>query len=419
MVWQDNIEKKLKDLETEFDNYKKGGYWLRRDIIKAGIGAFGGLAGLSILASRAKGDTILTDNDITIGTRKVADIGQANFNINKLDRILEWASQTTLTFKGSNEIPLKIGTTYFSTTTDATISTASDMDTGSISNGKDYYVYACDSSGTLVFKISLASTYPDGFTAATSRKIGGFHTLCVAVGTIAGHTLTDYVANDILPQSVWDLKHRPRSNPEGMVYSEAISKWVDIYLASGTGASTASVYNATISDTRDWLDFTDDGGAVKKRLLDDNEFQQIAAGSNEETNITDSADPVTTGGHVDTAARRMISNIGCEDCAGALNQWLRDQSFRIEESHQHTENTAASYTQNALTALTDIAVADWYNLPGAKGSLYRQGTYGDVKLHAGGRWNNGTYCGSRSREATAYRWATSTTLGGRFLAEPL
>jgi len=369
----------------------------------------------------------------------------ANFNIDKLDRLLEWGSKTTIIFKGSNGIPLKIDTAYFSTETDVTISTAADMDTGVISNGKDYYVYACNSAGTLVFKISLASTYPAGFTAATSRKIGGFHTLCVAVGTIAGHTLTGYLANEILPQSVWDLKHRPRSNPEGMVYSEAISKWVDIYLASGTGTSTASVYNATISDIRNWMDFVDDGGAVKKRLLDDTEFQLIAEGSNQQTNISGSADPVTTGGRSDTAARRMISNIGCEDCAGAMWQWLIDQSNRYDggshahaftgsalPTHTHTENQEAAYTQNVQTAGTSggtpvgsNASVDpappwaWYVLPGSKGQLYRQGTYGDVKLIAGGGWGDGAGCGSRSRSATSYRWVASASLGGRFLAEPL
>jgi hypothetical protein len=367
----------------------------------------------------------------------------ANFSLNKLDRLLEWTSKTTLTFKGSYEIPFKIGATYFSTTADITISTATDMDAGVISNGKDYYVYACNSNGALVFKISLNSTFPAGFNATNSRKMGGFHTLCVSVGVIAGHTLTGYVANDILPASVWDLKHRPRSNPEGMVFSEAISKWVDIYLASGTGASTASVYNGTISDTRTWLDFIDDGGAVKKRLLDDIEFQLVAAGSNEQTNITSSADPVTTGGHVDTAARRMISNIGCEDCAGAMWQWLRDQSTRIEGSHTHTQTITykAAATGSALfkdqaetkpnaalgsvadenitSNATDIAAWGWYALPGSKGQLYRQGTYGDVKLLAGGYWNGGAYCGSRSRHAYNYRWGTYTNVGGRLLAEPL
>lgn len=38
--------------------------------------------------------------------------------------------------------------------------------------------------------------------------------------------------------------------------------------ASGTGGSTASVNGGTILDTRNWMDFVDDFGAVKKQLLD-------------------------------------------------------------------------------------------------------------------------------------------------------
>jgi len=312
--------------------------------------------------------------------------------------------------------------------------------------GMDFYIYACQPSpvnkDNPVFLISANSTFPDGYTADNSRNIGGFHCLCVAVGTIGSHTLSNYVAGDILPQSVWDEKHRPVSAPAGMVYDSALDKWVDIYLASGTGASTTSVNGGTISDTRDWMDFVDDGIAVKKRLLSDIEFQSAAAGSNEETNITGSVDPVTTTGHVDTAARRMISNIGCEDMCGVMYQWLNEQSTRIEGSHTHAQTIThkavatgsaifkdqAETTPNAVLGsganetitgvATDIAAWSWYNLPGSKGSLYKQGTYGDVKLLAGGPWSLGTYCGSRCRRAADSRWSTFTFIGGRFLAEP-
>ena len=265
--------------------------------------------------------------------------------------------------------------------------------------GKDFYIYACVPVSGSAPKIVLSanSTTPSGYSASTSRKIGGFHGLCVAVGTISGHTLTDFVAGDVLPASIWDILHRPVSNPEGMVFSDAISKWVDIYLASGTGASTLSVNGGTISDTRDWNDFVDDGGAVKKKMLTDPEFQVIAAGSNEETNITGSADPGTTGGHVDTASRRMISNIGVEDACGVMYQWLDEQ-----------------------TMFYDAAVtAAWYDLPGSKGQLYRPIYSNDCKLLAGMYWDNGAHCGSRGRNANSYRWSTDSAVGCRFCAEPV
>jgi len=203
-------------------------------------------------------------------------------------------------------------------------------------------------------------------------------------------------AGDILPASVWDLQHRPQCSPEGMVWSDQAKIWVDIYLQSGTGTSTASVNGGTITDTRNWMDFVDDLGAVGKRLLDDGEFQKIAAGGNEETNISGSADPGTTTGHTDTAGRRMVSNIGCEDCAGAIWQWLLDQSYRWDSGF----GTTWAY----------------YDLPGNKGSLYNyDGTGGrsDVKLLAGGAWGNGTACGSRCRAASARRWGVDSDIGAR------
>jgi len=370
--------------------------------------------------------------------------GQSQLALDKTLHILEEKSgdADVVVVNGSYDIPIKIGDTWFMATSDVELDTASDLDTGAIAAGTDYYIYALNNGGSLDFKISANATYPSGYAANTSEKIAGFHTLCTNVGTIASHPLTGYLANNILPKSIWDLTHRPISAPAGMVYDESINWWVDIYLASGTGASTASVNGATITDTKDWMDFVDDGHAVKKQLLTDSQFQSIAAGSNEETNISTSADPVHTGGHSDTANRRMISNIGCEDCAGVLYQWLLDQSMRVEGSHTHTQTIThkASPTGSAISKdqaetkpnatlgsgadetitgnATDIASWAWYNLPGSKGSLYKQGAYGDVKLRAGGNWNGATNCGSRCRYANSSRWDTSSSLGGRFGSAP-
>jgi len=266
--------------------------------------------------------------------------------------------------------------------------------------GKDFYVYACQPQDGYapVLILSANSTYPTGYTADTSRKIGGFHCLCLSVGTISGHPLSGFVTGDILPLSVWDLLHRPKTaSPEGMVWCPSANIWVDIYLQSGTGTTTASAYGATITDTRTWMDHVDDLGAVGKRLLDDAEFQLIAAGGNEKTNIQGSADPGTTGGHVDTAGRRMISSIGCEDCVGAMWQWLSDQSYRSDS--------------------TDTEWG-WKDLPGGKGNIYVQGN-GDVKLRAGGRWSGGANYGSRCRDANNFRWIANAVNGARGAAEPI
>lgn len=239
------------------------------------------------------------------------------------------ASQTQLTIKEGTRVKVINAGVHrlLQWDEDTTFAVADKLDAGVIEAGKDYYVYVCEDGQ---IKVSLNSTFPAGYSADNSRKVGGFHTLCVAVGTIAGHTLTGFAVKSILPSSVWCLNHRPWCSPEGMVWSEAARIWVDIYLQSSTGATSASAYGATITNNRNWMDFVDDLAAVKKRLLSDDEFAAIAEGSNQKTNIFGSADPVTTGGHVDTASRRMVSNIGVEDCCGAMWQWLRDQSWRFD-----------------------------------------------------------------------------------------
>lgn len=277
--------------------------------------------------------------------------------------------------------------------------------------GKNFYLYACvPATGRApTIKISANSTTPSGYAAATARKIGGFHcTPADMVSLPVGHPFQSHVAGDIhcgdgRSGSIWDLMHRPRgiAAPEGMTWSEGANIWVGIYLVSGTGVNTASVNGGTISTSRYWLDFVDDLAAVGCRLPRDAEFQIFADGSNEKTNIVGSADPGTTGHHLDTAGRSMISNCGCFDCCGVVYQWLDEQSYRVD----------------GLTDPTVDPAWSWYSLPGNKGSIYKQGTFGDVKLLAGGDWTVGSFCGSRCRNAIRARWFAASSLGARAVAE--
>ena len=119
----------------------------------------------------------------------------------------------------------------------------------------------------------------------------------------------------------------------------------------------------------------------------------------------------------------MVSNIGCEDCCGAMNQWLRTQSYRFDGAANHTHQVVVSGDPETVTSGNpsgDVAPAlGYYDLPGARGSIYKQGTYGDVKLFAGGDWAAAATAGSRSRYAAYWRWSSSAYLGGRFGAEPV
>lgn len=300
--------------------------------------------------------------------------------------------------------------------------------------GKDFYLYACipASGHTPVLKLSAATTYPSGYNANNSRKIVTFHCECVNVGTISGHPLTGFLAGDIVPRSIQDLKHRPKVGfIGGMVWGGSTDfdticyapVWKAIYMASGTGASVASVFGAVATVSRDWNAFASDFGQIGCRMMRDYEFQILATGIEEEVNISGSANPVTTGGHISTTGRRMISNIGTEDDAGVWWQWLDEQSYRFDggaTNHTH-QVTVNGDPQTVTTSNTSVDVAptwEWYGLPGTVGSVYLQGTYGDVKLLAGGAWYNATNCGSRARAADHGRWYGDSSIGGRFVAEP-
>jgi hypothetical protein len=149
-----------------------------------------------------------------------------------------------------------------------------------------------------------------------------------------------------------------------MVYDAALDLWVDIYLLSSPDRQIRheSFDGYVISGTK-----------IGKRLPTHDEFSSLAKGSNDLTNINESKYDPITGGHTDTLSRRMISDIGCEDCAGLVWQWLSS--------------------------------LDPANL--------------DYRLIAGGDWGLAANAGSRCRYAGCYRWLTGTPLGARFVSEPL
>ena len=260
--------------------------------------------------------------------------------------------------------------------------------------GKDFYVYLLQAGGVI---LSNNSTIPNGYTADNSRKVAGFHCLCVSVGTISGHSLTGYLAGDILPRSVWDRFNRPMSAPEGMVLSDD-GMWVDIYLPTATGFVLASTYGAAIADgvTGLWhgYKFEQWFGDIGKKPIRQTEFVTASIGSNQGTSNAASADPGTTGGNSDTAGRRMISNIGCEDMCGALWQWCRDTGG--------VEGAAAWV--NAYDA----------NDSGVAGQHYKAPSRGIL----GGSWADGLMCGSRGSTWNFSPLFLAANISARAVAEP-
>ncbi len=256
-----------------------------------------------------------------------------------------------------------------------------------LSGGQDYYIYLVKAGENNVqFVVSLNSTYPVGYTATNSRKIGGFHTLCADVGTISGHPLSGYRAGDILPHSVWCLNHRPHSSPEGMVYDPSQDIWVDIYLQSGTGENSKSAYGALVTTNRSYTEHVSDLLRVKKSLLSDAAFASAMYGSNEKTNISGNKapSPKKSGGHVDTANRRMISHIGCEDGCGYLLQFL-SETFLVQ-SPLASGGSSFRTTMNVLVG--------------------------------GGNWQQGSYSGPFFRNGQYSRGVKDDKLGARGCSGP-
>ncbi|MDD3983787.1 MAG: hypothetical protein PHU54_07590, partial [Candidatus Omnitrophica bacterium] len=146
----------------------------------------------------------------------------------------------------------------------------------------------------------------------------------------------------------------------------------------------------------------DDLKNIGARMMTDWEFAQLHSGTPEETNIYGSANPTTVGGHVDTASRRIVSNIGLEDMSGVWWTWLQDRQSYI---------AGADYA---------AAIAFGYeNIVGTRGSHYGQGTYqAQAAVVAGGSWNGAVTCGSRARYASYWRSYATSAFGCRAVAEP-
>jgi len=340
----------------------------------------------------------------------------------------------------------EVETRWYNATEDKHYDFSAEMTAFDSINGVNFYVYLVpDGEEDVKLVVSKNSTFPNdvnvAYTANNTRKIGQFHTLCVAVpaaqktkmvaahGSVAvgdnyvvkkynsadedgfynfyrkeisalttnakadlitvAHPLAGFSAGDILPESVWCLSFRPFSDPAGMVYDPNIDRAIDIYLQSGTGALTASEFNRTHTISREQQNHEDDYMQVGKRLLFDYEFTSAASGSNEGTAIAGAADAGTVGGHVDSAGARMISFIGCEECCGYLWQWSENVGPLAS-----TPDTNQTYDGLAWMGQT------WGRVAG---------------LFFGGDCFDSSTCGSRSRASYSddVRFLVPPSAGGR------
>lgn len=342
--------------------------------------------------------------------------------------------------------------------TDETSLSASDLDTGTAFQvGKDYYIYLCDAGegNDEVYKISLNSTYPVGYGAANSRKIGGFHygkcrkvnsalAPINASGEVRGTSWESSVFDGIVPRSVWTLAHRPKCSPEGMVYLSN-GTWVDIYLSSDDGAGgLQSAYNATPltgSEGLNWYGFVERALVVGKRLLTYEEFCMMAYGSpqglaeNNNNAWTASANKGRQKtGFVDNA----VSSVGCRDAVGNVWEWLNELITRAEHVATNGSGTfgasdggraGQAYTNGnghyvAAPAANSAQLGRWgwdtfSPFGDGYGNIYEYYDYSLVALLGGGNWRSGARAGARAVYLYDCPWYVSVYIGGRGACDSL
>jgi len=350
----------------------------------------------------------------------------------KKDTVISLLNQTWKIYTVRNDIELS----------------ALDLDQGSsFEVGKDYYVYLCDNGGDGVFKISLNSTYPAGYTETSSRKIGGFHYGHIRIVSSDGLWVPidgsgvkfgngtpnwrDNVTVGIVPNSVWDLKNRPICSPEGMVKIGHI--WVDIYLSSA--AETITFESGTnglhiasgrlqsrygqipVSGTEglNWYTFNELASRIGKRLLTYGEWIRAAYGNPQGLDNADTYGWTKTSntGRTRTGCRvnpstgaydpstgvkpAAISAYNIVDAVGNLWEWLD------ELSNRHDSTSWA-----------------WQNVLGSgKGQAYLPNNTGLVAYLVGAGWGDGVFAGPRAVSVGSWPWDVGAYVGVRLACDSL
>jgi len=360
---------------------------------------------------------------------------RALLNVNKLATISDIVAPTSqyLYASGANEITVIEGCVIavggagiFQTGN--TVLNASNLDIGAaFAVGSDYYVYICDSRQDAQdeqYIISLNSTYPSGWNASNSRKIGGFHYgRCRKIndnlqpvnssGAVFGTGWESAVSNGIVPRSVWTLGHRPKCSPEGMVYLGG-GTWVDIYLNSDDGAQgLKSEYNCapmTGTEGMNWYTFTERLMKSGKRMPDYSEFCAYAFGSPQGldgANTNAWTATTNTGRGTTGSVVNAVSAVGCVDAVGRVWEWLNDLITRAEHATNADYHPTAAWGWDKKSPLRDNATK--YDV----GNIYQYYAYSLAALIAGGNWGNGVRAGARAVYCSNCPWDVHTTLGVR------
>ena len=263
---------------------------------------------------------------------------------------------------------------------------------GALTLGDDVYLYAvADASGVAQLVASKNITVPDGYTAAETRRIGGFH--YGRWRPIAERYNKAYdPATIIVPTSVWDQAHRPDCDPTGMVEVIPDQLWADIYLNSEDGSPwpetvPLSRYDATpLSGSEGYsryLDLPYLAANAGKRLPTVAEFFRYADGApegGENDNDTAWSDTSNSSRTATGTVAKAVSCVGVVDPAG--NLWEPTLDHYDEAGTDNWDRTIVENGKDSSELRGEIRHARWRFWV------------------AGGSWGVGAWCGARCANAS-------------------
>lgn len=309
------------------------------------------------------------------------------------------SDRRTLRFKKNTFIRLETATDtrHMCIWEDFTVKAEDILDEGtSLVNGKDYSIFIVPENDTVALKISLNKTAPTGYDTQSTRRIGGFHTMCVDVGTIStGHPMNGWLAGDIIPNSVWTLWHKPAvASPSGARYVPERDAWKTIYTQSGTLENTTFEYGGTTTRSRTAWDHEVDLGLVGWDFPTSMDFTISELGVIPLKAVSGKAESSCTkaGGWKNENNVRMVTNGGDESACGGL--WMI-----LQERGPAGGSGWADGGSNSLTT------------PKQYGTIYR--------LLGGGLWNDSGHTGPSSRHGNSSATALAANVSARGWSRPL
>ena len=324
-----------------------------------------------------------------------------------------------------------------------------DIPAASYRMGADYSIYLCLTGSGVSIVVSENSTFPAGFNADNSRKIGGFHYGTIRRVTLAdglmipidsngvrfgntGMRWHDNVVDGIIPNSVWDLRNCPKTPRGGMV--KVGDLWVSIYLASAkspitfmggpnTGLHVASgelqsrygQLPVTGAEGMNQFTFSELARLSGMRLPFFTEWLAAAFGNPQgnpqggaaanDYGWTNGSSRARTGCRVDGTTGEhdpiagikpfAVSAYNAVDCVGNVREWLSDYTIR-----------------------QDSTSWNWFDVIGeGMGQAELPNSSGISALNAGGLWSNGPMAGPRTVNFFNQPWARSSNVGARLACD--